>query len=139
MGNRLAQQIAFLVEADKLKHVVRRTPLVDSSRLENSAEHSWHLALVIMVLREYGPAGIDWLRVFEMVAVHVGCSRCFRTRTRRRQLVRELSGRHADSAPNGSDRIGHAERLASRARGDRFFLRRRHHSPIGELSRLHLE
>ena len=70
MSNRLAQQIAFLVEADKLKNVVRRTPLVDSSRLENSAEHSWHLALVIMVLREYGPAGIDWLRVFEMVAVH---------------------------------------------------------------------
>jgi putative hydrolase of HD superfamily len=67
---RLAQQIAFLIEADKLKSVVRRTPLVDSSRLENSAEHSWHLVLVIMVLREYGPAGVDWMRVMEMVAVH---------------------------------------------------------------------
>jgi putative hydrolase of HD superfamily len=70
MHDRLAQQIAFLVEADKLKSVVRRTPLVDLSRLENSAEHSWHLVLVIMVLREYGPAGIDWMRVLEMVAVH---------------------------------------------------------------------
>ncbi len=70
MNARLAQQIAFLIEADKLKSVVRRTPLVDTSRLENSAEHSWHLVLVIMVLGEYGPAGIDWMRVMEMAAVH---------------------------------------------------------------------
>lgn len=70
MNARLAQQIAFLIEADKLKSVVRRTPLVDTSRLENSAEHSWHLVLVVMVLREYGPAGIDWMRVMEMAVVH---------------------------------------------------------------------
>jgi len=70
MNERLGQQIAFLIEADKLKSVVRRTPIVDASRLENSAEHSWHLVLVIMVLREHGPAGIDWMRVMEMVAVH---------------------------------------------------------------------
>jgi putative hydrolase of HD superfamily len=70
MQERLARQIAFLVEVDKLKSIVRRTSLVDSSRLENSAEHSWHLVLVIMVLREYGPPGIDWMRVMEMVAVH---------------------------------------------------------------------
>lgn len=70
MHERLARQIAFLVEADKLKAIVRRTPLVDLSRLENSAEHSWHLVLVIMVLREYGPRDIDWMRVLEMVAVH---------------------------------------------------------------------
>jgi len=67
---RLARQIAFIVEADKLKSVVRRTPLVDSSRLENSAEHSWHLVLVLMVLREYSPLEIDWIRVLEMVTVH---------------------------------------------------------------------
>jgi putative hydrolases of HD superfamily len=70
MKDRLAQQIAFLVEADKLKNVVRRTPLVDASRLENSAEHSWHLVLIIMVLREYGPEDVDWMRVLEMAAVH---------------------------------------------------------------------
>src|SRR6185369_5500374 len=45
LDDRLARQIAFLVEADKLKTIVRRTPLVDASRLENSAEHSWHLVL----------------------------------------------------------------------------------------------
>ena len=70
MLDRLAHQIAFLVEADKLKSVIRRTPLVDLSRRENSAEHSWHLVLVIMVMREYGPPGVDWMRVIEMVAVH---------------------------------------------------------------------
>ncbi|MEO5739561.1 MAG: HD domain-containing protein [Vicinamibacterales bacterium] len=70
MNARLAQQIAFLVEADKLKSVIRRTPLVDVSRLENSAEHSWHLVLVVMVMRDYGPAEIDWMHVMEMVAVH---------------------------------------------------------------------
>ncbi len=70
MNERLARQIAFLIEADKLKSVLRRTPLVDISRRENSAEHSWHLVLVTMVLREYAQAGIDWMRVMEMVAVH---------------------------------------------------------------------
>jgi putative hydrolase of HD superfamily len=67
---RLAQQIAFLVEADKLKNILRRTPLVDTSRLENSAEHSWHLVLVAMIVREYAASPIDLLRVIEMVAVH---------------------------------------------------------------------
>jgi putative hydrolase of HD superfamily len=43
---------------------------VDTSRLENSAEHSWHLVLAVMVMHEYGPEGIDWLRVLELVAVH---------------------------------------------------------------------
>jgi putative hydrolase of HD superfamily len=70
MNDRLAQQIAFLVEADRLKSVVRRTPLVDGSRQENSAEHSWHLILLVMVMREYGPPGVDWVHVIEMVAVH---------------------------------------------------------------------
>ena len=67
---RLAQQIAFLVEADKLKNVLRRTPLMDASRLENSAEHSWHLALTAVVLAEYAPTQIDVLRVLEIVTVH---------------------------------------------------------------------
>jgi putative hydrolase of HD superfamily len=69
-NHRLAQQIAFLVEADKLKTISRRTPLVDGSRLENSAEHSWHLVLAAMIMRQYSPVTIDLLRVLEMVAVH---------------------------------------------------------------------
>jgi putative hydrolase of HD superfamily len=67
---RLAQQIAFIVEADKLKTVLRRTPLTDASRLENSAEHSWHLALTAIVLIEYAPMETDVLRVLELVTIH---------------------------------------------------------------------
>lgn len=68
--DRLSQQIAFLIEADKLKRIIRRTPLVDSSRRENSAEHTWHLVLVAMVVREYSAESFDLLRVLEMLAVH---------------------------------------------------------------------
>jgi putative hydrolase of HD superfamily len=69
-NERLAQQIAFIVEADKLKAIIRRTPLTDSSRLENSAEHSWHLALAAMTLAEYAPPGFDLRRVLELLTVH---------------------------------------------------------------------
>ena len=68
--NRLAQQIAFLLEADKLKTVLRRTPLTDASRPENSAEHSWHLVLAAIVLAEHGTTSVDLLRVLEMLTVH---------------------------------------------------------------------
>jgi putative hydrolase of HD superfamily len=70
MSDRLTQQIAFLIEADKLKQVLRRTPLADRSRRENSAEHSWHLVMAAIVLREYSVAEVDLLRVLEMLAVH---------------------------------------------------------------------
>jgi putative hydrolases of HD superfamily len=69
-NERLTRQIAFLVEADRLKTILRRTPVSDNSRPENSAEHSWHLALAAMTLHEYGPAGMDPLRVLELVVVH---------------------------------------------------------------------
>src|SRR5262245_14100596 len=69
-SRRLAEQIAFLAEADKLKTIARRTPLTDASRQENSAEHSWHLALAAMVLREYAPGDLDLRRVLELVIVH---------------------------------------------------------------------
>ena len=68
--SRLAQQIAFLVEADRLKAIARRTFLVDGSRLENSAEHSWHLVLAAMIMRRYSERAVDLLRVLEMLAVH---------------------------------------------------------------------
>jgi len=67
---RLTQQIAFLIEADKLKGVLRRTTLMDASRPENSAEHSWHLALTAIVLAEYAPGGVDILHVLRLVTVH---------------------------------------------------------------------
>jgi putative hydrolase of HD superfamily len=69
-SGRLAQHVAFLVEADKLKTILRRTPLTDNSRQENSAEHSWHLALAAMTLSEYAPEPIVLAHVMELVIVH---------------------------------------------------------------------
>jgi putative hydrolase of HD superfamily len=69
-GQRLQEQLSFILEADQLKHVVRRSYLVDASRLENSAEHSWHLALMALVLHEHANEQVSLLRVLQMVVVH---------------------------------------------------------------------
>lgn len=67
---RLSRQIAFLTEADKLKRVLRRTLIADGSRRENSAEHSWHIVLLAMVLREYASEPLNFEHALEMLAVH---------------------------------------------------------------------
>ena len=69
MDRRLHEQIEFLCAIDELKRVERQTTLLDGSRRENSAEHSWHLALYAMVLAEYG-GDLDVGRVLRMVLVH---------------------------------------------------------------------
>ena len=66
----LAQQISFVLEADRLKTVLRQSPISDGSRRENSAEHSWHLALMAVVLAEHAPPGTDLGRVSAMVVLH---------------------------------------------------------------------
>lgn len=68
--DRLAHQLAFIAEIDRLKSVIRRTSLCDDSRLENSAEHSWHLAVMAMVLAEHAEPGVDVQRVIRMLLVH---------------------------------------------------------------------
>jgi putative hydrolase of HD superfamily len=70
ISERLRQQMAFIIEIDKLKHIMRRNKLVDGSRQENDAEHSWHLAMMVMVLAEYAEAGIDTDRVLRMLLLH---------------------------------------------------------------------
>ena len=67
---RLRQQIDFIIEIDKLKSVMRRTYLADGSRRENSAEHSWQLAMMAVVLAEHANVPIDLLHVIKMVLVH---------------------------------------------------------------------
>ncbi|HEY9699302.1 MAG TPA: HD domain-containing protein [Trichocoleus sp.] len=67
---RLAQQIQFILEIDRLKHILRQTLLLDASRQENSAEHSWHLAIMAIVLSEYAPAGVDLCRAIKMLLLH---------------------------------------------------------------------
>ena len=68
--DRLRRQIDFLVEIDRLKMVLRQTVLTDGSRPENTAEHSWHIALMVMVLAEWSNEPIDSVRVLEMLLVH---------------------------------------------------------------------
>jgi putative hydrolase of HD superfamily len=67
---RLLEQIRFIAEVDRLKTVLRQSRLTDGSRQENSAEHSWHLGLMAMLLHEFAEAGTDVRRVMEMVLVH---------------------------------------------------------------------
>lgn len=70
-NDRLAKQIAFVLEADKLKRVLRRTWHLDESRKENSAEHSWHLAVMAVLLAEHAAEPeLDLARVVKMVLVH---------------------------------------------------------------------
>jgi putative hydrolase of HD superfamily len=67
---RLDQQLRFIKEIDRLKSVLRQSPLIDASRRENSAEHSWHLAMMAVALGEYAPDGADLNRVITMVLLH---------------------------------------------------------------------
>ena len=67
---RLSEQLRFLIEADRLKRVVRGTRIADGSRRENTAEHSWHLALFAMILSEWAVGPIDVFRVVQMLIVH---------------------------------------------------------------------
>jgi putative hydrolases of HD superfamily len=69
-NTRLARQIEFIVEVDKLKGVLRRTMLLADGRRENSAEHSWHITLIAILLAEYANAPVDLLRVVKMLLVH---------------------------------------------------------------------
>jgi putative hydrolase of HD superfamily len=67
---RLEQQMRFVTEAGLLKRVVRQTMLTDPARRENSAEHSWHLAVMALALSEHAPPGTDMARVIAMLLVH---------------------------------------------------------------------
>jgi putative hydrolases of HD superfamily len=67
---RLAEQIAFIGEIDRLKTVLRRSVLLAADRRENDAEHSWHLAVMVLVLAEYADEPVDVGRTLELVLVH---------------------------------------------------------------------
>jgi putative hydrolase of HD superfamily len=67
---RLDQQIAFVGEVGQLKSVLRQTVLADIGRAENSAEHSWHLAVMALALAEHAPPGTDLSKVIGMVLIH---------------------------------------------------------------------
>jgi putative hydrolases of HD superfamily len=70
MQDRLSQQINFIKEIDKIKYIQRKTKLINSDRHENDAEHSWHLAMMTIVLAEHSNNPIDILKVLKMVLIH---------------------------------------------------------------------
>jgi putative hydrolases of HD superfamily len=67
---RLREQLTFLVEIDRLKTIVRQSPLAAAERRENDAEHSWHLAMMVIVLAEYSDEEIDVGHTVQLVLVH---------------------------------------------------------------------
>lgn len=66
----LVKQIRFIKEIDKVKYIQRKTKLFNSDRNENDAEHSWHLALMALVLVEHSNKSVDLLKVIKMVLIH---------------------------------------------------------------------
>lgn len=64
------KQISFIMELDKIKKITRQTYLSDGSRKENDAEHSWHLALMAVLLKEYANEEVDLAKVIPMVLLH---------------------------------------------------------------------
>ncbi|EGQ9313826.1 HD domain-containing protein [Vibrio parahaemolyticus] len=68
---RLEKQLALLIELDKLKSVLRRTRVKSAEgRLENSGEHSWHVALMAVLMEEHANAPVDICRVMKMLLIH---------------------------------------------------------------------
>ena len=67
---RLKKQMDFLLEVDKLKFITRQTYLSDGKRKENDGEHSWHLALMAVLLSEYSNEKVDLVKVITMVLIH---------------------------------------------------------------------
>ncbi len=101
--DRFRRQIEFILEIDKLKNVLRKTILMDRSRRENSAEHSWHIALTVLIMSEYAKdSNVDLFRVMKILLVHdiieidAGDTYCYDDQGRKDQSQREK---------NAADRI----------------------------------
>lgn len=70
-NDRIHSQIAFIAEIDKLKGVLRKTLILDKSRFENTAEHSWHASVIAMLLLEHAnEPGLDLYRIIRMLLLH---------------------------------------------------------------------
>ncbi|MBQ8015158.1 MAG: HD domain-containing protein [Clostridia bacterium] len=69
-SEKIHSQIKFLITVDEMKNILRRNLLADGSRRENDAEHSWHLAIMAMILEEYSAEKVDIERVLKIALVH---------------------------------------------------------------------
>jgi len=95
-NNRLQKQLQFILEIDKLKKIVRQSPLSDRSRKENDAEHSWHMAVMAILLSEYAKEHhVDIFHVVKLVLIHdlveidAGDTFCYDETGNRQKLERE--------------------------------------------------
>ncbi|MFC7304173.1 HD family hydrolase [Streptomyces monticola] len=70
LEERMRRQFTFLVEVDQLKSILRQSPLVSAERRENDAEHSWHLAMMVLLLAEYSDEPIDIGHTVQLVLIH---------------------------------------------------------------------
>ena len=92
----LLEDMDFIVEVDKLKSIIRQTGLMDGSRRENDAEHSWHLALMAMTLKDYIDFEVDVNRVINMLLIHdlveiyAGDTFCYDEKGNEDKLEREV-------------------------------------------------
>ena len=100
-AERLRQQISFLKEIDDLKQILRQTVLIKDQRQENDAEHSWHLAMLVLVLSEYSnDPSIDLLRTIKMALIHdlveidAGDTFCYDDQARKGKVERERKAAH---------------------------------------------
>ncbi len=103
MTDRLEAQLAFLAEADRLKSVQRATTLHDASRRENSAEHSWHVALHALILGDEATRDVSIDRVIRMLLLH------------------DLVEIDAGDTPIHGDHDASAQEAVERAAADRIF------------------
>jgi putative hydrolase of HD superfamily len=96
IGNRFNKKLSFIIEIDKLKMIDRRSLLRDKSRSENSAEHSWHLALMVVLLIEYAHPETNLLEAVKMALIHdvieiyAGDTFCFDPKANTDRIEREL-------------------------------------------------
>ncbi|MFC1877462.1 HD domain-containing protein [Thermodesulfobacteriota bacterium] len=95
-NSRLQKQLQFILEIDKLKKIVRQSPLADQSRKENDAEHSWHLAVMAILLSEYAKKRhMDIFHVVKLALIHdlveidAGDTFCYDKVGNRQKLERE--------------------------------------------------
>jgi len=70
LGERFQKQLDFIIEIDRAKQILRRTLLTDGSRRENDAEHSWHIAVMAMILQEHAADSLDLSRTLQMLLIH---------------------------------------------------------------------
>ena len=70
VSERLRKQMEFVLEIDKLKKITRQSYISDASRFENDTEHSWHLAMMCMILSEYANESVNAFHVMKMVLIH---------------------------------------------------------------------